>query len=344
MKEKLFQCGEDETPVDFSDLERFCGEGRFYMGIVEDMVARIADSEGQHCSTVSAQVVLNAVREIVDIYRSIKGWKLEFQSSSDDFKMDSDIASSLFSVVENCLFDINSLSLKSGDEDLLIELDIRTKGSFIEAVIRDNCRSNSIIENVDIAAYYPGLISIRNSLKNWKGLLWVDRSVENGERFRVTLPASRKRTDYRIIQAGGRELGLLSGCIEEVLEFDEQTLKMEQDRYYYDGRGGKVPVFSIDELAGGEVEADYNYNYLVVFGIAEERIAVLSENEGYRIETVPEQAVEENQLSISGISLQIGDNSYPVLDIAMILEKLDILHEKDLSYVAPVSSADTGIA
>jgi hypothetical protein len=293
---------------------------------------------------MSTGALLRAVNEIVDICSDLHGWKMDFDAKSDEFNLDSDIGSALFSIIENCLFDISSISSKSGDEDLILELNINRKGSYLEAVIRDNCPSNSIIENVDIAAYYQGLISVRNILKEREGLLWVDRAVDKGERFRFTLPMSGKSTDYRIFTAAGKKLGVLSRCIEKVVEFDEEVVTVENDRYYYDSHGGKVPVYGLDELGPEYVEKGYDYNYLVVFGIAEERIAILCENDGYRIETVPEQAVEESQLSISTISLQIGEDFFPVLDPGMVLRQLDELRGKDLSYAAPVSSsADPGI-
>ncbi|MFO7914594.1 MAG: hypothetical protein R6U43_02750 [Candidatus Krumholzibacteriales bacterium] len=327
-----------------NDLNNLWGEGRFYMDIVDGIVKRVAGPGGENSSPVSSQVLLNTIDEIVDIYSKMKGWSLEFHIRSDDFSMDSDIGADLFSVIEKCIFDINELSLKNGDQDLDLELVISNKGSYLETAVSDNYRSNSVIDNVDIAAYYPGLISIRNILRKWQGLLWVDRSLKEGERFRFTMPAGREKTDYRVISAGGTEVAVLSRCIETVTEFHEKKVTMENNRYYFDSLSGKVPVFSIDELASDELNADYDFNYMLVFGIAEERVAVLCENEGYRIETVPEQSVEESQLSISEISLQIGENSFPVLDTAMILENLDSMQEKSLSYAAPVSSDDTGIA
>lgn len=344
MKQKLILCREDDNRSDSEDLQNFYGESRFYMEIVGNLVRRVADPEGRMYASVSSQILLTAIREITDIYRDMKGWSMTFEPRTDDFIMDSDMGSSFFSIIENCLFDINALSLKSGDQDLNMELDITRKGSYLETVIRDNCLSNSVIENVDIAAYYQGLISTRNILKKWRGLLWVERGVEKGERFKFTLPLNRRRTDYRIFRVSGMEVGIPSRCIEEVREFSEHNVTIENDRYYTNSGGSKVPVFGMDELAPEQIDAGYDYNYLTVFGIAEERIAVLCENEGYRIETVQEQAVEESQLSVSRISLQIGDDSFPVLDTPMILERIDDLQGKDLSYAAPVSSADTGIA
>ena len=342
IKQELIQCRDEKDTGHNTDLNSFWGEGRFYMDIVDGIVKRVAGPQGS--SYVSSQVLLDTVDEIVGIYREMKGWSIEFHVRSDEFRVDSDIGTALFSVIEKCIFDINELSLKNGDVDLDMELDISNKGSWLETAVRDNCRSNSAIDNVDIAAYYPGLISIRNMLRKWQGLLWVDRALKKGERFRFTIPSGRQRTDYRVFSAGGIEVAVLSRCVETITEFDEKKVTMENNRYYLDSLSGKVPVFSIDELAGDELNADYDFNYIVVFGIAEERVAVLCENEGYRIETVPEQAVEESQLSISGIYLQIGESSFPVLDTARILENLDSMQEKGLSYAAPLSSADTGIA
>ena len=343
IKQALIQSREQEGSGGSADLKSLWGESRFYMDIVDGIVKRIAGQQGEGCASVSSRILLNTLDDIVQIYREMKGWSLEFHTRSDEFSMDSDIAAALFSMMEKCIFDINELSLKNGDQDLELELDISNKGSYLETAVYDNCRSNSAIDNVDIAAYYPGLISMRNILRKWQGLLWVDRSLKEGERFRFTMPAGRERIDYRVFSAGGAEVAILSRCIETITEFDEEKVTMENNRYYFDSLSGKVPVFSIDELAGDEMNADYNFNYMLVFGIAEERIAVLCENEGYSIKTVPEQSVEESQLSISAISLQIGENSFPVLDTARILENLDGMQEKCLSYAAPVSSADTGI-
>ncbi len=321
------------------DMGRACGESEFYMNLVRDLIDRISEGRGRGSFNrqIPVEVVVQGIRNIILLYGGLKDWDVRFSPTFEDFSLDLKLASDLVRIVENCLFDISNLTELSGEEELNLELDIHSVGSYLEVVIRDNFQgymNDPEVDYDDIASYYKGLLVIRNILKDRGGLLWVEPEKGRGGRFKFTFPKLFRRTDMHVFAVSGKEFCIPSRMVTQVCEFNQDKVVLEKDRYYLETADGKIPVFSMKELAGEELDAEYEYGNMVVLGTAEERVAVFCEGEGYKVETIEDQLVGESWASISKSSLQLGERSCPVLDVSALIERVNHLRGMDLSFAA----------
>lgn len=325
------------------EIGRAYGESEFYMSLVKDVINRISKSERSFSTDISSNVVVQGIRDIINLYGELKEWDVRFSPTSEEFILDRDIGSDLVRIVESCLYDISSLSEINNDDDLNLELDIHSLGSYIQVVIRDNFENylrDPEVDNDDIAAYYKGLIAIRNILRRLGGLLDVEPDKGRGGRFKFTLPKTYNRTEMHIFRVSDMELCVPLRMVEEVIEFSEDKVVLEEDRYYIVSADSKIPVFSMGELASEEVESRTEYGNMVVTGIAEERIAIFCDDRGYKVESIRDQLVEEDWASISRFCLQIGERACPVLDMELVMNRVNYLRGLDVSYAGaePVSA------
>jgi len=319
------------------NMGRACGESEFYMKLVRDLINRVSEDGVTFNSRIPVEVVVQGIRNVILLYGGLKDWDVRFSPTFEDFSLDLKLASDLVRIVENCLFDISTLTEMSGEEDLNLELDIHSVGSYLEVVIRDNFQgymNDPEVDYDDIVSYYKGLLVIRNILKDRGGLLWVEPEKGGGGRFKFTFPKLFGRTDMHVFSISGKEICVPSRMVAQVCEFDQDRVALEKDRYYLETADGKIPVFSMKELAGEDLDAEYEYGNMVVIGAAEERVAVFCEGEGYKVETIEDQLVGESWASISECSLQLGERSCPMLDVPALLEMANHLRGMNLSYAA----------
>jgi hypothetical protein len=89
--------------------------------------------------------------------------------------------------------------------------------------------------------------------------------------------------------------------------------------------GARIPVCRIDELAADELRAGSEGDHVVVIGLAEKRIGLMSDGPGRKVEGLIEQVTENGWASLSRRLLHIGEREFPVLDFQMILDRYQIV-------------------
>jgi len=324
--------GWDERVEDF---ELKYEESKFYMNLMGDFIQRIADKKDQSSVEITSNLVVGGVRNIVDIYSKMKGWEINFHTNTDEFTMSGRAASAIVKIMKNCLFDISLLSVMDSNDNLMMEMDIACKGSYLEVVVRDNYArylSDSEIDHEDPAAFYKGLLVIRNILKDWGGLLWVEPGKGKEGRFKFTFPRTPDKIDYYIIDVSGKEIGIPSRCMEGIYEFDPEKIVLEGGEYYLNSSDKKVPVFGMSELASEEINPGDEKNYIIVIGSAEERIGIFTKDCGYKLESISGQLVEEKWATISNYSLQMGERDCAVLDVPLLFSRIKYLRGLETAF------------
>ena len=85
--------------------------------------------------------------------------------------------------------------------------------------------------------------------------------------------------------------------------------------------GLRIPVCRIDELAADELNAGSEGDHVVVLGLAEKRIGILSDGPGRKVEGLIEQVTENGWASLSRRLLHIGEREFPILDFQLVLDR-----------------------
>jgi hypothetical protein len=135
-----------------------------------------------------------------------------------------------------------------------------------------------------------------------------------------------------VFDASGKEICIPSHCMEGIYKFDTDKVTLEGSRYYMKSLDKEIPVFGMSELASEEINPGDENNYIIVIGLAEERIGIFSKDYGYKLEGVAGQLVEEHWASVSNYLLQIGDHDCAVLDVMLIFSRIEYLRGLEVAF------------
>jgi hypothetical protein len=205
-------------------------------------------------------------------------------------------------------------------------------GSYLTAKIVDNYSNylcDSELDMDDVFAFYPSLRNIRSLLEKWGGLLWVEPDTQSGERFRFTLPVTSEKTGYLIFPASGSRLAVPCHSVECVLSSAEAPVKEDTRGKYLMTSGTRIPVYSLEELAPDEIEADSSRAFVMIVGVAEKRVGIYTDDEGQRVEGIIDQVTEGEWSSLMRDVLNVGEDEYPILDIRLVLKRIGFLQGFD---------------
>ncbi|MDZ7859397.1 MAG: hypothetical protein U5O15_01785 [Candidatus Krumholzibacteriota bacterium] len=316
-------------------------ESKFYMNLVGSIINKITGRRGHPSAEISSKHLIDGIRDVVKIYSQMKNRKIVFNTNSDEFLISGEAASAFAEIISNCISDIISLQI-DGEDDLTIKVDVTCEGSYLEVIVSDDCKrylKGSEIDQDDPAAFYKGLLFVRDILRAWGGLLWVEPGRSKDFRFKFTFPTDGDKTDYHVFKAMGKEICIPLRCMEEAGEFDpdKNEIVFEDGRYYIDFNSKKIQVFGMRELVSEENNSLDESSNIIIVGSAEERIGIFSNGPGYRFEGLKAQHVEESWGSISRYSLQIGDLSCFVLDVPMLFKRIENLRSLETEFVGSVS-------
>jgi len=316
-------------------------ESKFYMNLIGSIINKMTGRRIHSSAEISSRHLIAGITEVVNIYSKMKNRKIVFNTNSDEFLISGEAASAFAEIISNCISDIISLQTDSED-DLTIEVDIICEGSYLEVIVRDDCKrylEGSEIDQDDPAAFYKGLLFVRDILKDWGGLLWVEPGRSKEFRFKFTFPTGGDKTDYHVFKAMGNEICIPSRSMEVAGEYDpdKNEIAFEDGRYYIDFNNRKIQVFGMRQLVSEEINSVDESSNIIIVGSAEKRIGIFSNDPGYRIEGLKAQHVEESWGSVSRYSLQIGDLGCVVLDIPMLFKRIDHLRSLETEFVGSVS-------
>lgn len=316
------------------DLELAFGESEFYIGLLGNILRQLNRGDKVFRSKVSSSTVIDGVNDFIQINGRLRDWSTEVDSRVDSFSMERETASDLALTLESCIYDVCRMA--EGDEGFHLKLtvEIINEGTYMTCRVYDNrqdCLSDSEMDQDDTVAFYKGLLTIRNHMKKWGCLLWVEPEGGQEERFRFTFPRSSMITDYRIADIPGMSFAVPCHSLDRVLEMKDSDIVTSGCCRYLNYSGVQIPVCRIDELAPEDMDAAEDGELILVIGVAEKRIGIIVEEADAKVEGIFEQLTEGNWLSLTEKSLHMGDEEFPVLDAGQVLERFRWLQEMNES-------------
>ncbi len=329
------------------DLELAYGESEFFLGLVENILKQLGNRNNSFSAKVSSQTVLDGVDDFNGISTRMHGWDSNIELTADTFSMERKVASDLAKVLENCISDINSMYLGRDDVDLKVNVNISSEGLYLVANVSDNgpdFLSGSRIDIDDTVAFYKGLLEVRNILKKWGCLLWVEPENGMGGRFRFTFPRTTVMTEYHILKGAGYSFAVPSRSVEGSVSLEDVQWDEESHRRSLTVTGKSVPVCRIDELAAEDISAEEEGDMVLIIGQAEERIGIITSGPVQKTEGIVEQLVEGKWISVTRHSLHIGEEEFPVIDPKLILERYEIVYGNEESPDMAGSYVDEGVS
>ncbi len=318
-----------ENAAMIRELELVFGESEFFMGLVGNILRQLGGENKSFRSKVSSRTVLDGVEDFMEMNNRMHGWSSRFELFTDEFSLERKSASELAEILENCMFDIYRMYEGRDDFDLVIDVQIKNEGSYLVARLADNGTdflSDSQVDKDDAMAFYKGLLKVRGILKKWGCLLWVEPENGRDGRFRFTFPRSSVMTDYHLLSASGTQFAVPCRCIERYMDREGIQEDAGSSRRYVNVSGKQIPVCRLDELAAEEIDAGVEENRIVIMGLAEKRIGIITSEDHQKIEGIFEQLTENPWASITRHTLHIGDKEYPVLDPEMVIEKYGLIY------------------
>ncbi|MBN2184046.1 MAG: hypothetical protein JW746_01830 [Candidatus Krumholzibacteriota bacterium] len=311
------------------DLELAYGESEFFLGLVGNILKQLGNRNNSFSAKVSSQTVLDGVEDFSGINTRMHGWRSKIELSADAFSLERKVASDLAKILENCIFDINSMYCEREDIDLLVNVKITSEGLYLVATISDNgpdFLSDSRVDRDDTVAFYKGLLEVRSILKKWGCLLWVEPENGRGGRFKFTFPRTTVMTEYHLLNGSGNSFAVASRSVEDSIDMEDVQWDEESHRRYVIISEKSVPVCRIDELATEDIKTEVEGDKVVIIGQAEERIGIITSGPLQKTEGIVEQLVEGVWTSITRHSLHICEREYPVIDPKLILERYEMIY------------------
>jgi hypothetical protein len=310
------------------DLELAIGESEFFMALLGSMLSRVGGNRKTFRSKVSSSTVMDGLRDFIGIHSRLRNWKTELRTRTDDFSLERDAAIDMAVILENCVFDICRMSERGKRRDVSVKIDISGEGSYLTArVFDDACHflSDSEIDRDDAVAYYHGLLQGRGLLRKWGALLWVEPGDDCEDRFRFTFPRTSVITDYHLIDSAGMTFAVPKHGVDSVIGIS--AIQMDGGSGGRAARigGSRIPVCRMDELAADELGAGSEGDHVVIIGLAEKRIGIISDGSGRKVEGLIEQLTDSDWASLSRLTLHIGEREFPVLDVGLVLERYNWL-------------------
>lgn len=344
LRERLNDYLEDENSgTDIvRDMEIVYGESEFFIGLVGDVMKRLGDGGGLFLSRVTSCTVRKGVQDFFHIMSRLRKWNAKLEIRSNDFTLDREAASALAVILENCLFDICRM-YEGKKHDLDVKVDISNEGSYLFVNINDNgpdFLSDTMVDGCDAVAYYKGLLCVRNLLEYWGGLLRVEPDGGKTGRFHFTLPYTNSMKEYYVFCPSGKKVAVPCHCTDTIVELEGKEVIFHGNCRYFVVNHVKVPVYGLDELAVEEVLTAEDGDHLVVIGLAEKRIGILSNGPVHSVRGVPDQLVEGNWAELTRYYLHVGEEEYPVLDVGAVLAKSDYLQDLEDSFEESGSFAE----
>lgn len=321
----LEACGSDGA---VRDLEMAIGECEFFISMLSGMLGRIGESRKPLRSKVSSAIVMDGLRDFLEVHKRIRNWKAELQTRTDEFSLDCAVATDLAVILEGCVYDICATTERAPRGPVSVKVDVSASGTWLTAHIYDDggsYLSDSEIDRDDAMAYYQGLRQARPLLGKRGGLLWVEPGGEGGERFRFTFPRTTVLTDYHLLDAAGMTFAVQRQSVESVLRRTGIALCSDGGLRYLEHGGRTIPVCSIGELAADEIASGDEGDHIVVVGTAEKRLGICSNGPGHKIEGLIEQVTDDRWGALSKRLLHMGEKEYPVLDIDLLLERYAVI-------------------
>ncbi|MCK4548987.1 MAG: hypothetical protein KAU49_02420 [Candidatus Krumholzibacteria bacterium] len=327
---RLEECLSDGNRGDAAvrDLELAIGESEFFMSMLGSMLSRLGDTRKTFRSKVSSSTVMDGLKDFIGIHSRLRNWKTELRTRTGDFSLERKAATDLAIILENCVFDICRMSERSNRRDVSVKIDISSEGSYLTAKVFDDGSdylSDSEIDRDDAMAYYHGLLQARGLLRKWGALLWVEPGEGSEDRFRFTFPRTSVITDYHLIDAADMTFAVPKHGVDSVIDLSNVRIDSDQGGRSVTYGGSRIPVCRIDELAADKLSACAEGDHIVVLGLAEKRIGILSEGPGRKVEGLIEQITENGWASLSRCLLHIGEREFPVLDFQLMIDRYSMV-------------------
>ena len=326
LEECLNEGNREDTAV--RDLELAIGESEFFMAMLGSMLSRLGDNRKTFRSKVSSSTVMDGLKDFIGIHSRLRNWKTELRTRADDFSLEREAATDLAVILENCVFDICRMSERSNRRDVSVKIDVSSEGSYLTAKVFDDASdylSDSEIDRDDAMAYYHGLLQARGLLRKWGALLWVEPGEGSEDRFRFTFPRTSVITDYHLIDSAGMTFAVPKHGVDGVIDLSHVRIDSDQGGRSVMYGGSRIPVCRIDELAADELRAGSDGDHVVVLGLAEKRIGIMSDGPGRKVEGLIEQITENGWASLSRCLLHIGEREFPVLDFQLMLDRYSMV-------------------
>ena len=319
---------ENKNAKTVRDLELAFGESEFYIGLLGGILHRLGDNRKPFLSKVASTTAMDGVSDFFNLHGKVRKWNAKLDTLSDDFPLEREAASTLAVLLENCVFDICRMHEDRTEFKLSINVEISNEGSFLMAKISDNGPDflcDSEIDREDAFAYYPGLLSVRRVLNRCGGLLWVEPDRGRKGRLHFTLPHTTVTTVYRILTVSGTSCAVPAHAVDRIVPYSTLDITGDFPHRQVTLYDMKVPVFGMHELAPEKIDAECELSYIAVIGNAEKRVGIVSEGPGRSTEGVLEQLTEGSWASLIRQYLHHGEEEYPVLDVGLVLRKINYL-------------------
>ncbi len=345
---RLEECRNDGNRGDAAvrDLELAIGESEFFMAMLGSMLSRLGDNRKTFRSKVSSSTVMDGLRDFIGIQSRLRNWKTELRTRTDDFSLERESATDLAVILENCVFDICRMSERESRRDLSVKIDVSSEGSYLTAKMFDdasNYLSDSEIDRDDAMAYYHGLLQARGLLRKWGALLWVEPGEGSEDRFRFTFPRTSVITDYHLIDSVGMTFAVPKHGVDGVIDLSHVRIDSDRGGRSVMYGGLRIPVCRIDELAADELSAGSEGDHVVVLGLAEKRIGILSDGPGRKVEGLIEQVTENGWASLSRRLLHIGEREFPILDFQLMIDRYSMVQGLEDEVGGAGSWVDEGV-
>ena len=306
------------------DLELAIGESEFFMAMLASMLGRLGENRKTFRSKVSSSTVMDGLKDFIGVQSRMRNWKTELRTRTDDFSLEREAATDLAIILENCVFDICRMSERGSRRDVSVKIDISNEGSYLTARLFDDASdylSDSEIDRDDAMAYYHGLLQARGLLRKWGALLWVEPGEGSEDRFRFTFPRTSVITDYHLIDTGGMSFAVPKHGVDGTVDISSVRIGSDQSGRSLMYGGSRIPVCRLDELAADELRACSDGDHVVILGLAEKRIGIMSDGPGRKVEGLIEQVTENGWASLSSRLLHIGEREFPVLDAQLVIDR-----------------------
>ncbi len=168
-----------------------------------------------------------------------------------------------------------------------------------------------------------GLDVVKTNIANLSGMIDVETAPGVGTTFRITLPITLAILQALIVEVAGRSYAVPLNSVLEIASVNEEEIRTVEGREVLSLRETTLPLVRLDRLfrlrgarAGGR-------RYVIVVGLAEERLGVVVDELSGQQDIVvkPLGRLLGTVRGIAGAT-DLGDRrTVPVLDVAAILEE-----------------------
>ena len=305
------------------DLEVAFGESEFFMGLAAETLRRLGKSNKPFTAKISCGSVLEGLKDFFETYMRLRHWNARLATRCNEFTLDRDNASSLAAILSGCIFDICRRYEVRDELSLAIGVDVRSEGSYLVAKIQDNGPDylcDSEIDRDDAGAFYHCFREVRGRLESFGSLLWLEPGGGSDGRFKFTLPRTKTKTDYQIFNASGKRFAVPCHAVDTTLGMNAVERKRDGGGAHVSMGGARVSVFAIEEIAAvDEFETSGQPDNVLILGLGEKRVGLLTDGPGRTVECLADQVTEDAWASLSKSVLHIGEDEFPIIDAGLVL-------------------------